>query len=79
MQSGWVVAYGSLQLKNHEQNYPTHDLELAGRSLRLEDLAPLLIWRGVRGVLRPQESEVYFHATGPQYEETQIDGVPRGL
>ena len=24
-----VVAYGSLQLKNHEQNYPTHDMELA--------------------------------------------------
>ena len=29
MQSGRVVAYGSIQLKNHEQNYPTHDLELA--------------------------------------------------
>ena len=29
MQSGRVVAYGSKQLKNHEQNYPTHDLELA--------------------------------------------------
>ena len=29
MQSGSVVAYGSRQLKNHEQNYPTHDLELA--------------------------------------------------
>ena len=29
MQSGRVVAYGSRQLKNHEQNYPTHDLELA--------------------------------------------------
>ena len=29
MQSGRVVAYGSLQLKNHEQNYPTHDMELA--------------------------------------------------
>ena len=28
-QSGRVVAYGSRQLKNHEQNYPTHDLELA--------------------------------------------------
>ena len=28
MQSGWVVAYGSRQLKNHEYNYPTHDLEL---------------------------------------------------
>ena len=29
MQSGRVVAYGSRQQKNHEQNYPTHDLELA--------------------------------------------------
>ena len=29
MQSGRVVAYGSRQLKNHEWNYPTHDIELA--------------------------------------------------
>ena len=29
MQSKRVVAYGSRQLKNHEQNYPTHELELA--------------------------------------------------
>ena len=29
MQSGTVVAYGSRQLKNHERNYPTHDMELA--------------------------------------------------
>ena len=29
MQSERVVAYGSRHLKNHEQNYPTHDLELA--------------------------------------------------
>ena len=29
MQSERVEAYGSRQLKNHEQNYPTHDLELA--------------------------------------------------
>ena len=29
MQSGRVVAYSSRQLKNHEQNYPTHDKELA--------------------------------------------------
>ena len=29
MQSKRVVAYGSRQLKNHEQNHPTHDMELA--------------------------------------------------
>ncbi|KAA0054669.1 pol protein [Cucumis melo var. makuwa] len=29
MQQGKVVAYASRMLKSHEQNYPTHDLELA--------------------------------------------------
>ena len=29
MQDGKVVAYASRQLKLHEQNYLTHDLELA--------------------------------------------------
>ncbi|XP_012453482.2 uncharacterized protein LOC105775516 [Gossypium raimondii] len=29
MQSGKVVVYASRQLKQHEKNYPTHDLELA--------------------------------------------------
>ena len=39
MQSGKVVAYGSRQLKNHEQNYPTHDMELAAVVFTLK------IWR----------------------------------
>jgi hypothetical protein len=30
MQEGKVVPYSSRQLKVHEKNYPTHDLELAG-------------------------------------------------
>ena len=29
MQSERIVAYGSNQLKNHEHNYPTHDMESA--------------------------------------------------
>ena len=29
IQSKRVVAYGSWQLKNHDQSYPTHDMELA--------------------------------------------------
>ena len=39
MQSRRVVAYGSKQLKNHEQNYPTHDIELAAIVFALK------IWR----------------------------------
>ena len=29
MQDGRVIAYAFRQLKKHEKNYPTHDLELA--------------------------------------------------
>ena len=39
MQSGRLVAYGSRQLKNHEQNYQTHDMELAAVVFALK------IWR----------------------------------
>ncbi|XP_016721143.1 uncharacterized protein [Gossypium hirsutum] len=39
MQEGKIVAYASRQLKTHEQNYFTHDLELAA-----QDLASLFAW-----------------------------------
>ena len=29
MQNNWVITYASTQLNKHEQNYPTHNLELA--------------------------------------------------
>jgi hypothetical protein len=29
MQEGWVISYSSRQLRCHEENYPTHELELA--------------------------------------------------
>jgi hypothetical protein len=29
MQNNWVIAYASRALRTYEQNYPTHDLELA--------------------------------------------------
>ena len=39
MQNGKVIAYASRQLKPHEKNYPTHDLELAAVIFALK------IWR----------------------------------
>jgi hypothetical protein len=44
MQEGKVVAYASRQLRKHEQNYPTHDLELATVFSRIEDLETLHDW-----------------------------------
>ena len=38
MQSGRVVAYGSRKLKNHEQNFPMHDMELAAIAFALKIL-----------------------------------------
>ena len=39
MQHGKVITYASRQLKKHEQNYPTHDLEMAAVIFALK------IWR----------------------------------
>ena len=50
MQSRRVVGYGSCLLKNHEHNYPTHDMELAAVVFALK------IWRHY---LYDEEFEVY--------------------
>uniref|UniRef100_A0A2N9GX41 Reverse transcriptase n=1 Tax=Fagus sylvatica TaxID=28930 RepID=A0A2N9GX41_FAGSY len=42
MQHGRVVAYASRQLKNYEQNYPTHDLELAAVVFALKILEDII-------------------------------------
>jgi len=39
MQEGKVIAYASRQMKKNEENYPTHDLELAAIVFALK------IWR----------------------------------
>ena len=62
MQSGRVVAYGSLHLKNHEQNYPTHDMELVAVVFSLKIL---------RHYLYGEEFEVYSNHTSMKYIFTQ--------
>ena len=64
MQSGRVVAYGSRQLKNHEQNYPTHDMELAAIVFALK------IWRHY---LYGEQFEVYSDHKSLKYIFTQRD------
>ena len=64
MQSGRVVAYGSRQLKNYEQNYPTHDMELAAVVFALK------IWRHY---LYGEEFEVYSDHQSLKYIFTQRD------
>ena len=64
MQSGRVVAYGSHKLKNHEQNYPTHDMELAAVVFALK------IWRHY---LYGKEFEVYSDHKSLKYIFTQRD------
>ena len=64
MQSGRVVAYGSRQLKNHEQIYPTHDIELEAVVFALN------IWRHY---LYGEEFEVYSDHKSLKYIFTQRD------
>ena len=64
MQSGRVVAYGSRQLKNHEQNYPTHDMELAAIVFSLK------IWRHY---LYGEQFEVYSYHKSLKYIFSQRD------
>ena len=64
MQSERVVAYGSTQLQNHEQNYPTHDLELVAIVFALK------IWRHY---LYSEQFEVFSNHKSLKYIFTQRD------
>ena len=64
MQSERVVAYGSRQLKNHEQNYPTHNMELAAVVFASK------IWRNY---LYGEEFEVYSDHKSLKYIFLQRD------
>src|SRR3954469_12296899 len=64
MQEGKVLAYASWQLRQHEVNYPTHDLELAAV------VHALKIWRHY---LIGQRCEVYTDHKSLKYIFTQPD------
>jgi ribonuclease HI len=64
MQNGKVIAYASRQLKTHEQNYPTHDLELAAV------VHALKIWRHY---LIGNKCDIYTDHKSLKYFFTQED------
>ena len=64
MQDGHVIAYASRQLRKHEQNYPTHDLELAAV------VHALKIWRHY---LIRKRTEIYTDHKSLKYFFTQPD------
>ncbi|XP_020237915.1 uncharacterized protein LOC109817128 [Cajanus cajan] len=57
MQNRRVVAYASRQLKNHERNYPIHDLELASVAIGFE-LGEDEILRFKGRICLPQDAEL---------------------
>ena len=51
VREGSSLWFSSVEESRAELPHTRHGV--GSRSLRLEDLAPLVIWRGVQGVLRP--------------------------
>ena len=64
MQEGHVIAYASRQLRKHELNYPTHDLELAAV------VHALKIWRHY---IMGTKCQVYTDHKSLKYIFTQKD------
>jgi hypothetical protein len=64
MQDGQVVLYAPRQLRKHEENYPTHDLELAAV------IHALKIWRHYLICYR---CEIYSDHKSFKYIFTQTD------
>ena len=69
-QDGHVIAYASRQLRNHEKNYPTHDLELAAVIFALKIWRHYLLGDKVLIYTDHKEVEICVHPEGSQHEAT---------
>ncbi|GKB60044.1 putative reverse transcriptase domain-containing protein, partial [Tanacetum coccineum] len=72
MQRGKVIAYASRQLKIHEENYTTHDLELGAVVFALK------IWRhylyGTKSLFSDYDYEIHYH---PGKANVVVDALSR--
>ncbi|KAH0672692.1 hypothetical protein KY290_024922 [Solanum tuberosum] len=74
IQNWKVIAYASRQLKIHEKNYPTHDLELAAKSFQYVFNQKDLNHRQRRGLelLKDYDKSVLYH---PGKENVVVDAL----
>jgi len=75
MQDRRPVVYASCQLKVHEKNYPTHDLELAAIVFALKSWRHYLYGSQFQVFSDLQKPEILVRPEGVKYETTQVDGV----
>jgi hypothetical protein len=62
MQEGQVISYSSRQLRHREENYPTHDLELAAVVMALRTCQHY----------HPGKIQVYLYPTTSEYEAKKM-------
>ncbi|GJX80956.1 putative reverse transcriptase domain-containing protein [Tanacetum coccineum] len=72
MQKGKVIVYASRQLKIHEKNYTTHDLELGAVVFALKILETLSLWDEKYYLRWSQESPVHLRSEGTEYASKAI-------
>ena len=79
MQDGRVVSYASRQLKPHELNYATHDLELAVVVHALKTWRHFLIGNHCDVYTDHKKFEVHFHTEGVERQTEEMVGTYKGL
>ncbi|WVZ97472.1 hypothetical protein U9M48_043006, partial [Paspalum notatum var. saurae] len=79
MQEGRVIAYASRQLRKHETNYPTHDLELAAVVHALKIWRHYLAGQYPSHIHRPQEPQIYLHTARTEHEAASVVRIDKRL
>ncbi|WVZ88354.1 hypothetical protein U9M48_034885 [Paspalum notatum var. saurae] len=79
MQEGKVIAYASRQLRDHEKNYPTHDLELAAVVHALKTELNMRQRRWLE-LIKDYDLEIHYHpgAVSMEFEPTLEQEIRNG-
>ena len=72
MQQDKVVTYASRQLKSHEQNYPTHDLELAAVVFAQKIWRHYLYGEKIQIFTDHKSLKILLHSEGVEYETAKM-------